>query len=208
MKKYKDFVPRPDAELLVWLIPHLTDIDLMADATLPNMTPQERAAYKAEVQELIDLLKQVDAVKHMLTSVVELKNIKRKKVIRMIRNVATCAKRSATPAPNIVGRMQLVCKPVEVDKTVVAPDITAAVYPEFVEVAFNKKLLTPVDLYCRRGGSEEWEYIDKVFRSPYKDERPLKVPGQPEWREYKAVYAEDQGTIGQFSNIVRVVFGG
>jgi hypothetical protein len=208
MKKYKDFVPGPDAELLLWLTTHLREFERLADATLPYMKPQGRAVHKAEVQLLIELLNQVDSVKHTLAGVVELKNMQKKKVIRMIRDVATCSKKSPTRDPVIIQGMQLICRPTEIDRTVVAPSVTAVVYPGFIEIGFDKKVLMSVKIYCRRTGDEEWEFLDYASLSPYTDKRPLKVPHQPEWREYYAVYVYNTKTVGQCSDIVRVVFGG
>jgi hypothetical protein len=208
MKKYKDFVPGPDAKLLMWLMDHLLEFDRLADATLPDMKPPKRELHKAEVQRLVDLLNQVDSVKHMLAGLVTLKNSQKKKVIRMMRDIATCSKRSPTRNPAIMERMGMIYKPVEVDKAVVTPSVTVAVYPGFLEVGFDKKLLVNVKIYGRRKGDKDWEYLDYTSVSPYIDRRPLKVTGQPEWREYCAAYVYNNKMIGQLSAIVKVVFGG
>jgi hypothetical protein len=169
------------------------------------MSPERTSKCLAGIRQLSGLLREIDSVKHTLSGLVELKNLQRKTVVRMIRDITTAAKRSKTSAPEIIAGMQLVYKPVEVDKTVVAPKVKVTSYPGFVEVAFDKKILECVDIYCRRAGSEGWEYLNKCGLSPYIDKRPLKVPGQPERREYKAVYVNDKGAIGQFSSIVKVM---
>jgi hypothetical protein len=208
MKKYKDYVPGPDAELLMWLIDHESNYEKMIEATIPGTTQQQATYHLTEVKLLISLLKGVDSAKHTLAGLVGAKNKQKKKVIRMIRDVATIAKRSQTPAPNIIGSMRLVCKPVEFDPAVLAPDISVSCYPELVEVAFDKKVIEGVQVYSRLWPQGEWVLLDTCLLSPYKDTRPLQVALQPERRDYKVIYVNDAGTIGQFSNIFSVVYGG
>ncbi len=44
----------------------------------------------------------------------------------------------------------------------------------------------------------------RAIVSPYLDERPLLVPGQPEQREYRLQPSGDHGPVGGFTDIVTV----
>lgn len=71
-----------------------------------------------------------------------------------------------------------------------------------VEVDFNKLLAEGVHLYCKRGAETAFTYLASETHSAYVDNRPLLVPGQPEIRQYKAVFFIGQSEIGLESDIV------
>lgn len=56
-----------------------------------------------------------------------------------------------------------------------------------------------VALYSRRGGG--WELLGIAAKALYLDERPLLVPGQPEVREYRAIFWDAGSENGDFSAI-------
>ena len=56
-----------------------------------------------------------------------------------------------------------------------------------------------VALYSRRG-TGTWELLGIAAQSLYEDERPLLTPGQPEIREYRAIFWDAGSENGEFSD--------
>lgn len=54
-----------------------------------------------------------------------------------------------------------------------------------VKITFKKYGHSGVAIYSRRGGGA-WEFLGNALTSPFMDDRPLLVAGQPEVREYRA----------------------
>lgn len=73
-----------------------------------------------------------------------------------------------------------------------------------VGVKFTKKGFTGVMLYSRRTGENEFVGLGKQLRSPLVDQRPNLTAGQPETREYRAVYLENDQPVGRPSAILIV----
>jgi hypothetical protein len=71
---------------------------------------------------------------------------------------------------------------------------------ECVKVRFKKFKHKGVVIYSRRAGGA-WEQLAIDLVSPYLDERPLLVPAQPEAREYRLQYYDDEGANGDFSPV-------
>lgn len=68
--------------------------------------------------------------------------------------------------------------------------------------------MSGVSIYTRLKGALEWQHVDWAKKSPYADESPLSVPGQPEAREYRVCCYDGFNELGHFSDIVTVVYGG
>ncbi len=61
-------------------------------------------------------------------------------------------------------------------------------------------------LECRRNGGA-WEYLTATPKSPYVDDRPLLVAGQPEVREYRARFWDDGVPNGDWCDVAKVTVG-
>lgn len=72
------------------------------------------------------------------------------------------------------------------------------------ELGFNKSISDGISLYSKRGTEADFSFLARDTSSPYLDNRPLLVAGQPELREYKAVYFQNDAEIGLFSDEVVV----
>ena len=62
-----------------------------------------------------------------------------------------------------------------------------------------------VDLYSKREGDADFICIARVLHFPYIDNRPLRVAGQPEKREYRAKFIRQNQPYGNASQIITVV---
>jgi len=74
---------------------------------------------------------------------------------------------------------------------------------ECVRVVFKKFGRQGVVVASRRGGGD-WEQLGVDFNSPYMDERPLLVPGQPEVREYRLQFYVDDSPSGPVTPVQSV----
>ena len=62
-----------------------------------------------------------------------------------------------------------------------------------------------MNLYSKRDGDADFVFLARDTNSPYVDNRPCVVAGKPENRQYKAIYVQADGEIGQASDIVTLV---
>ena len=69
-----------------------------------------------------------------------------------------------------------------------------------VEICFNKLTSDGVNIYSKRDGDVDFIFLARDTQTPYLDNRPLKVAGKPEIREYKAMFVVGDQEIGIFSH--------
>jgi hypothetical protein len=72
-----------------------------------------------------------------------------------------------------------------------------------VKIRFKKFGRQGVVIHSRRGGGA-WEMLGIDLSSPYQDERPLLVAGQPEVREYRLQFYDDAAPVGGFTDVKTV----
>lgn len=72
-----------------------------------------------------------------------------------------------------------------------------------VKIRFKKFGRQGVVIHSKRGGGA-WEMLAIDLASPYLDERPLLVAGQPEIREYKLQFYDDAAPAGEFTDVAAV----
>lgn len=72
-----------------------------------------------------------------------------------------------------------------------------------VKVRFKKYGHYAVSIYSKRGGTD-WELLGIDSASPYEDDRPLLVAGQPEIREYRLRFWDAGSENGEWSSILSV----
>jgi len=76
-----------------------------------------------------------------------------------------------------------------------------------VEVKFLKRKLTGINLYSRLVGESEWRFIKLIIRKGWIDPTPLRQPGVPERRQYKANGVMNNKEVGIDSKIVEIAVG-
>ena len=67
---------------------------------------------------------------------------------------------------------------------------------------------TGVWIECQRQGESAFAALATDTASPYVDNRPLKTPGQPEWRDYRACWWDNDTPTMSFGPVLRVIVGG
>ena len=73
-----------------------------------------------------------------------------------------------------------------------------------VEIGFNKLTSDGENIYSKREGDADFIFLARDTQTPYLDNRPLKVPGKPEIREYKAMFVVGDQEIDLFRDEVVV----
>ncbi|MBV9928097.1 MAG: hypothetical protein JOZ96_23970 [Acidobacteria bacterium] len=78
--------------------------------------------------------------------------------------------------------------------------------PGTVQVDFSKEKYDGVVIESQRDGDDEWQSLGLDSYSPYIDDRPPKVEGKPETRQYRARYMLRDQPTGEWSDIVTTTF--
>lgn len=73
-----------------------------------------------------------------------------------------------------------------------------------VKLVFYKYGHMGVHIESRRGANGAWEFLTVDTESPYLDERPLLVAGQPEVREYRMRFWDKGTPNGDWTDVVKV----
>lgn len=206
-KKYKDYIPKNDPELLGFLIQYKKGFPELADATLPDMTPAQRTAHENRIQLEINLLLDVEYKRKSLAGAVKLKDDTKDEIVKEIRRIVNRSKTSSTPAPALIAGLRLVCSAQGVNEDELQPKITCKVVGSNVHIYFENQGLYGVAIYYRLEGDMDWQHVGSDSKSPYIDNQPLRVAFRPEKREYMAMYNNIRENIGQMSQIAVVVVG-
>ena len=92
------------------------------------------------------------------------------------------------------------------DLSTAKPTLTGKALPHgHAEVGFDKSISQGINLYCQRGSETAPTFLARDTSSPYVDNRPLLVAGQPETRTYTAIYVLNDEEVGLVSDAVAVV---
>jgi hypothetical protein len=78
--------------------------------------------------------------------------------------------------------------------------------PGLVQLDFSKERFDGVLIESLRDGDDGWQSLGLDTYSPYLDERPPKVAGKPETRQYRARYMLRDQPTGEWSDIVTTTF--
>ena len=90
----------------------------------------------------------------------------------------------------------------------VKPVGTAAALPNHeVKITFVKAGHDGVDVESQRAAETTWTYLAFDGFSPYVDNRPPLVVGQPEERRYRLRYRDNDVPVGEYSDIFVVTAG-
>lgn len=74
-------------------------------------------------------------------------------------------------------------------------------------IKFKKFGHDGVDVYCQRAGESVWTHLAFDAFSPYVDNRPPLVAGQPEERRYRVRYRDGETAVGEYSDVVTITVG-
>jgi hypothetical protein len=73
-----------------------------------------------------------------------------------------------------------------------------------VRIDFHQSDSAGVNIYGKCDGEADWVLLASVTQTPYIDNRPLWVAGQPEQRRYRAGLVVNAAAAGPFTNEIVV----
>lgn len=205
-KTYSYFIPAADAELLRWLNNYKEQIAIKGP--LLGYTPVQVTELQDKAQRGIDTLYAVVLKKQEYRAAVQAKKQIRSEEVAFIANSSVMLKRSPLYTANIGGALGIINAAGAQDRVTLQPEMKVNVFPDYVELAFNKRGQAGVAIFSRVYGTGEWTKIGTAERSPYKDARPLQAGGKAEIREYMIRCYSNDEFVGQNSEVSIVVFGG
>lgn len=205
-KSYNYFIPSTDGELVRWLNNYKEQI--ASAGPLAGLTLSQVTELQDKAQKSIDALLAVIVKKQEYRDAILTKNQTRSEEVNFIANASVILKRSPLYTSNIGGALGIITLAAEQSRLTLQPMLKINVFPEYVEVNFNKRSQTGVTIYSRLHGTEQWVKLADAERSPYKDARPLEAADKAEVREYMCRCYTGDEFVGQNSEVRIAVFGG
>jgi len=87
----------------------------------------------------------------------------------------------------------------------VKPKLIGVVAAGAATIKFDKGDMEGVKIYSKRGSETSFTFLGTDTHSPYQDNRPKLIKGDPEERQYYAFYFHNDYEVGQQSDIITVV---
>jgi len=206
-KKYTDFIPKSDAELIIWLGNFLKRFPELASECLPHTPSNEVSGFLQEGRDVIGLIGEVNKGKALFKALVRKKDLARKNFLKTARAYITMIKVSKNYNKALAAGAGIISSSQTIDINNICPEIKVVARTGYVEIAFNKQHVLPIAVFSRFEGEYDWQFIGNEDTSPFIDKRPLREEFKPERREYMAMYTNIKHTIGLESAISVVTFG-
>ena len=200
------YLPTSDPELDEWGDNYNTKLPTVA-ATV-GVDPAVVGDVSSKFLVFKDKLNIVGGKKAELATAVEEKNAARKDYKDTVVPLNSDIKTDSGYTTAIGDTLDIVGSDDAFDPDTHKPDLTAEAFPGEVKLEFTKGPTDGVNIYTRLQGEPTFVFLARDTNSPYKDNRPLAVPAQPEQREYQCRGIINDEEIGQMSEISSVTFGG
>ncbi len=201
-----DYIPRKDADLIMWAQNYKTKIPTVG-ATL-GLTAAEISTELNLCDALINSINNVQTAKAAAASAIKLKDEAIQKSGGELRTLIGRHKKSVAYTAPIGEELKIVSNATSFDISSYKAKILAELFAGFVRIKFSKLGADGINLYHRKKGESNWRFLARDTKSPYDDHIVLATANQPEHWEYRAYGVINDDEIGQASDIVEVVFGG
>ena len=199
-----DYIPPGDIPFRD-LLKHLSERLGTHKATLGLGDP-EVAALTADYNDFKAKLETLDAAETAYDSAAAAKKTCRASVEPRLRALGRRIKAAAGYTEAIGAALKLIGSEDSTNLNAERPVITGKALPGGeVEISFVKGKSDGVLIETCDDGAANWTFLARDTCSPYVDNRPLRTPGKPESRRYRAIYVKADDRIGQFSDEVTVV---
>ena len=201
----KDYIPTTDAELIPWLTNYKLKLqEITAQLMLP-MQPDDNLLY--EIDMFIQSIHNAITKKEEWSKAVADKNDQSAKILAKVRARTNLIKASAGYTEGIGQELGIIGATKRVDVVNYKPSIKVELIAGVIRISFKKNNTDGINLYRRRKGELQWQFVARDTVSPYEDRIQLQNPGQPEHWEYRAIAVLKDQEIGQPSDVVEVVVG-
>jgi hypothetical protein len=183
-----DFIPNTDDALSTWLTTFKNK--LAANAASLGITAADTTIYQNQCDALIAAIATVDDAKKQLKNKVVAKDAVRSDTITNIRTLVNRIKNNAAYTPAIGSDMGIITSTPVFDGANAKPTLTISQSGGQLIIKFDKQKSNGVKIYSKRGSEANFSFLALDTHSPYHDNRPNTVAGQPETRQYYAYYID------------------
>jgi hypothetical protein len=194
-----DFIPNTQGDLDTWEVNFKEKIIAIA---------KELNLNDDEIQEVLSLLDAHRAAYAAMVSLranakaaTSLNNKAEQEFLSAVRELANRIKSAKGYTEEMGNQLKIIGSETGFDKLTAKPTIVLVKDANGVQIKFIKEKADGVYIYCKRGNETNFSFLAVDTASPYYDNRPNLVPGQPEKREYKVCYFSDDTIFGQESDI-------
>ena len=195
-----DYVPTADNDLLVWFDHFLTQISTdtaIAPFDLKALTAAN-ADFHAKIAHVNDaaaLAKQATADKEASHGYLE----------SLVRAEVRRIKARSSYNDGQGAQLGIVGSRNSRDLSTTRPELSGTDHTNgVVSISFSKYNSDGVNIYSKRDNDADWVLLNRANISPFMDIRPLLQIGNPELRDYCAIYVLKDKEIGHYSDEVVV----
>lgn len=207
MAQSKDWYPQEEAKLQIFAENYADEID---NATI--LSGQPVGTFSVSKTSVETYLTTRADLKAALNEVVRLRAQQVEQAATMeadVRAVAKQLKGTIGMPPQVITMLELNGTPNDPLARVgaQAPELKMSVELGIVKGRYTKNGHQGVDVYSCRTGETEFILLGRFNMNKFTDERPNRVAGQPEQRDYYAVYVDKDKQVGGQSTTASVVVG-
>lgn len=199
------FFPKTDAGIIVWATNYKDKLE--GQATALGLTPDQVAKETGYCNKLIDAVNAVDNQKKELKSRIKEKNSIIETDGGALRTEISRHKMAEGYTEVIGNNLGITSTYVDFDPATYKTKLSTELYGGFVRIKFRKKGAEGVNIYHRKKGSANWDFLARATKSPFDNHITLETPNQPEHWEYRAFGVISDAEIGIASDIVEIVYG-
>jgi hypothetical protein len=222
-----DYIPRSEDALAIWLTDHAAGVathgatvgltpaevtQAATDATVGNSAIVARSLFAAKTQEVTQYKDNVlyAPLNTPMPSPPAAPSIAALPVGALGAIVARARQRAdrikAHPAyTQAIGEACRIVAPAVTPSTPVIPKVTAAAETDFhVRLKFVMAGHQVLEIFAKRGMETDFTLLALDTASPYVDGRPPLIPGQPETRQYRARFRDNDTPVGEWCDIITV----
>jgi hypothetical protein len=200
------FVPSNDGETVRWG----NNLDLKITVLGPTlgMLPAAITDLKDDLQVVIEALNRAIVKKQEQQEAISFKNLVRGRELKRIKKILIALKLHPAYTENIGDELGIIGTTRILSRLTLTTSVKLLGFPGLVEVHFKKKRQAGVSIFSKLLGDDNWTLVDNTTVTPFKDTRPLKVPGIPETRQYMARFWDGDQHYGMESEAVSILYKG
>lgn len=199
-----DYIPANDSELLNWLPNHKTKLGTLG-ATL-GLTAAEVTTLQGRCDTLIARIQTVETKKADLKQAVQLKEDSKTTELAAIRLSVQRMKLHPTYTSGTGEALGIEGADDGIDFATYKPSISAQVIPQGICIKFVKSQLDGVNVYRRKKGETNFNFLALDTRSPYVDtDMPT---GNAQTYEYRVLGVSNDTEVGITSDTIEIAWAG
>lgn len=199
------YMPRSDAELVVWLGNYQTALPVQAKGL--GMAPSEQKESLDSAKALAQSIQEDEQKRAEWLAATARTTALKQQALPVIQRTIERLRNTSGFTEEV--NKALMAVPPRAQALALAehkPVIRGSVAGGKVRVSWTRGSLDGINVYCRKQGETGWTLLGRDNRPPFDDLRPL--PLTAEVREYRAVGVFRDEEVGQPSDIISLTVGG